>query len=110
MIVVAQNIPAVLVFDVANGTTTAVRLVGNAAPLAASASTDGSQVYVAACDQYQGSSCIAGSIHIVNTVSQGDIQQVPYIDVNQNNNMNMCNGQGVGAPLCLPNMVAIKPQ
>jgi hypothetical protein len=110
MIVVAQNIPAVLVFDVANGTTTAVRLVGNAAPLAASASTDGSQVYVAACDQYQGSTCIAGSIHIINTVSQGDIQQVPYIDVNQNNNMNMCNGQGAGAPLCLPNMVAIKPQ
>jgi len=118
VIVVAQNIPAVLLFDIANGTTTSVALNdplgGNSAPLSASASTDGSQVYVAACDQYNGTSCVAGSIHIVCTASctsgQGDFQQVPYTDINENNNPNMCNGQGIGAPLCLPNLVAIKPQ
>ena len=51
-----------------------------------------------------------GSIHIVNTVSQGDIQQVPYVNVNNNNDRNMCNNNGNPAPLCLPNMVAIRPQ
>jgi hypothetical protein len=121
VIVVAQNIPAVLLFNVSNGTTTSVRLsgssatgcpqcVGNSMPLSASASTDGSQVYVAACDQYKGTTCIAGSVHIVNTISQGDFQQVPYVNVNDNNNPNMCNSQGGTAPLCLPNLIAIKPQ
>src|SRR5205807_1563313 len=82
----------------------------------ASASTDGSQVYVAACDQYaaNGVTCAAGSVHIVCTTScttgQGDFQQVPYVNINDNNNPNMCNGQGTNAPLCLPNVIAIKPQ
>ncbi len=132
MIVVGQNIPAVLVFNVSNGTTTSVPLsgsaatgcpqcVGNSMPLAASASTDGSQVYVAACDQYNGATCVAGSVHIVNTcgalscnnppaIGQGDFQQVPYANINENNDPNMCNGQGIGAPLCLPNLIAIRPQ
>jgi hypothetical protein len=121
VIVVAQNIPAVLLFNVGTGTTTSIRLsgssstgcpqcVGNSMPLSASASTDGSQIYVAACDQYKGTTCIAGSVHIVNTISQGDFQQVPYVNVNDNNNPNMCNSQGGTAPLCLPNLIAIKPQ
>ncbi len=53
-------------------------------------------------------------MHIVCTSScskgQGDYQQVPYANLNQDNNPNMCNGLGVGAPLCLPNLVAIQPQ
>jgi hypothetical protein len=112
MIVVAKKIPAVLTFDVSNGTTTSVSLVGSADPLAASASTDGSQVFVAACDQYDqdGVTCAVGSIHIVNTISQGDIQQVPYVNVNNNNDRNMCSNNGNPAPQCLPNMVAIRPQ
>ncbi len=55
MIIVARHVPAVLIFNVASGTTTAVHLVNNPNspdPLSASASSDGSQVYVAACDQY----------------------------------------------------------
>ncbi len=125
MILVAQNIPAVILFNVSNGTTTSVPLVGSSNPLSASASTDGSQVYVAACDQYTGTPpkqvCAAGSVHIVNTcaalacnvpptLGQGDFQQVPFVNVNEANNPNMCNSQGTGAPLCLPNLVAIKPQ
>ena len=101
-------------FNVANKTTTSIPLVGNPNPLSASASSDGSQVYVAACDSYPNNDttkpCASGSVHIVNTISQGDLQQVPYVNINQNNNPNMCNGQGTGAPLCLPNMIAIKPQ
>jgi hypothetical protein len=115
LIIVAKNIPAVLLFSVANGTSSvplARQGFGSSFPLAASASTDGSQVYVAACDQYapDGKTCAAGSVHIINTISQGDIQQVPYVNVNDNNNPNMCNNQGTNAPLCLPNLIAIRPQ
>ncbi|MGD0792222.1 MAG: hypothetical protein ABR920_10665 [Terriglobales bacterium] len=109
VILVAEKIPAVLLFNVSNGTTTSVPLVNNADPLSASASTDGSQVYVAACDQYDqdGTTCAVGSVHIVNTISQGDFQQVPYVN---NNDRNMCSNGGNPAPQCLPNLIAIKPQ
>jgi hypothetical protein len=127
MIIVARKIPAVLVFSVSNGTTSSVSLgrpgFADTDPLSASASTDGSQVHIAACDQYaaDGVTCIAGSVHIVNTcavlscnappnIGQGDFQQVPYVNINDNNNPNMCNNQGTNAPLCLPNLIAIRPQ
>jgi hypothetical protein len=122
LIVVAESIPAVLLFNVTNGTTTSIPLAGGSVPqrpaqpgqFSASASTDGSQVYVAACDQYPNNDqtlpCAAASVHIINTVNGGDFQQVPYVNINDNNNPNMCNGQGTNAPLCLPNLVAIRPQ
>jgi hypothetical protein len=121
MIVLGQNIPAVLIYNVGNQTTTSITLSGSPAtgcplcsgdsfPLSAAASTDGSQVFVAACDQYNGPTCTAGSVHLINTVSGGDFQQVPYANINEDNNPNMCNGQGTGAPLCLPNMIAIAPK
>jgi len=123
LIIVARKIPAVLVLNVSNGTTSAVALTGSADPLSASASTDGSQVYVAACDQYaaDGTTCTAGSVHIVNTcgviscnvppdIGVGDFQDVPYVNINNNNNTNMCNNQGPNAPVCFPNLIAIKPQ
>lgn len=114
MIIVARHIPAVLIFNVAGGTTTAVPLVANPSspdPLSASASSDGSQVYVAACDQYPNNDptqpCSAGTVHVVNTVSLGDYQQVPYINYTTNN---MCNNLGGNAPLCITDRVAIRPQ
>ena len=127
MIIVARHLPAVLLFDVSSGLTSSIQLArpgfADTDPLSASASTDGSQVYVAACDQYaaDGVTCAAGSVHIVNTcavlscsappnLGQGDFQEVPYVNINDNNNPNMCNGQGTNAPLCLPNLIAIRPQ
>lgn len=113
LIVVAQGNPSVLIFNPASGTTSSIHLVRqgytNIYPLAASASTDGSQVWVAACDQYEpdGTTCSAGSVHIVNMISQGDYQQVPYIN---NSTNNMCNNVGGTQPLCVANLVAIKPQ
>jgi hypothetical protein len=108
VIVVARQIPAVLIFNVANQTTTGVRLSTNADPLSASSSSDGSMVYIGACDQYEqdGVTCASGSVHVVNTVTGND-QQVPYIN---NTTNNMCNGAGQNAPVCFPNMVVIKPQ
>ena len=68
------------------------------------------EVFVAACDQYPNNDrnqpCAAGSVHIVNTITGHD-QDVPYIN---NTTNNMCTGQGAGAPLCFPDMIAIKPQ
>ncbi|HLX83450.1 MAG TPA: hypothetical protein VKR59_06110 [Terriglobales bacterium] len=120
MIVVGRHIPAVLLFNVSDGTTSSITLTGTTPdPLAASASTDGSQVYVAVCDAYPNNDpsqpCAAASVHIVITNSQtqfpqGDYLDVPYINVNDNNNMNMCNNQGPNGALCLPNMIAIRPQ
>jgi hypothetical protein len=122
IVVVDKNVPAVLFFDVTTGFTSSVTLAragfGQTYPLSASASTDGSQIYVAACDQYPNNDplqpCAAGSVHIVAVgnvnIGQGDFLQVPYINTNDNNDTNMCNGQGGSAPLCLPNLVAIKPQ
>jgi len=113
VILVAQNIPAVLIFNVSNGTTTSVSLANSADPLAASASTDGSQVFVAACDQYDQTVnppvCAVGSIHVIkiNGGIGSDALQVPYVN---NGNRNMCNNNGNPAPQCLPNMVAIQPK
>jgi hypothetical protein len=113
-IVVGQNIPAVLIFNVASGTTSAIHLsrVGysNIFPYAASANSDGSQVYVAACDQFQNNDpaqpCLAGSVHVVSTQGQGDYQQVPYIN---NTTNNMCNNLGGDQALCVSDLVAVKP-
>ncbi len=46
-------------------------------------------------------------MHIVNTISLGDFQQVPYIN---NSTNNMCSNLGADAPLCVADLVAIKPQ
>ncbi len=108
IIIVARFIPAVLIYNIANhGMEQPVPLVSYD-PLSASASSDGSQVFVAACDQYHDPTvpCPAGSVHLVNTIKRTD-QQVPYIN---NTTNNMCTGQGAGAPVCFPDLVAIKPQ
>ena len=49
---------------------------------------------------------MSGSVHIINTLSGGDFQQVPYVNTNTNNSM--CNQPN--APLCFPNLIAIKPE
>jgi len=109
VIVVGKNIPAVLFVDLNQQTTTPIGLANSGLPLAASASTDGSQVFVAACDAYDTSTppqCTSGTVHIVNTLSGGDIQQVPYVNLNTNNSM--CNEPS--GPPCFPNLIAIRPQ
>ena len=115
MIILARNIAAVLVFNVGNDQTSSIPLANGAFPLSASASTDGSQVYVAASDPcVPGGTCPAGSVHVININSNGqgvDFPQVPYANLNDNNNPNMCNNQGgTNPPLCLPNLIAIQPQ
>jgi hypothetical protein len=106
VILVAKNIPAVLIFDVSGGTTTAIPLVNNASPLAASATLDGTQVFVAACDADHVNPNTCGSIHIVNTQSGGDLQQAVYTNINTNDSM--CNN--LPGTACLPDLIAVRPQ
>jgi hypothetical protein len=106
IIIVAKNIPAVLVFDVNAGTTTAIPLANNASPLAASATLDGTQVFVGACDADHVNPNTCGSVHIVNTQSGGDLQQAVYTNVNTNDNM--CNN--LPGTTCLPDLIAVRPQ
>jgi hypothetical protein len=112
LIVVARKIPAVLIFNVNDGTTSSIPLYKTVDPLSASASSDGSQVFVASCDQYPNNDssqpCSTGTVHVVDTLTgRGDYQQVSYIN---NVTNNMCNGQGGTAPVCFPDLVALKPQ
>jgi len=110
VIVVARNIPAVLLFNVASGTTSSFPLSDGALPRAATATTDGTQIFVAACDAFQdndpGKPCTNGSVHIVNAQQGGDIQQAIYTNVNTGDSM--CTNLP-GIP-CLPNLMAIRPQ
>jgi hypothetical protein len=109
-IVVGDGIPAVLLVDLNQQTTTPIALANNALPRAASASSDGSQVFVAACDAFTNNdprqACSSGSVHIVNTLSGGDVQQVPFVNVATNNSM--CNS--ASAPPCFPDLIAVRPQ
>lgn len=108
-VIIANLVPAVLFVDLNQQTTTAVPLANNGLPLAASASSDGSQVFVAACDVYTNNDptqCTSGSVHIINRLSGGDFQQVPYVNFNTNNSM--CTV--ASAPPCFPDMIAIKAQ
>ena len=114
VILVAKNIPAVLVFDVNGGTTSAIPLADNALPLAASATLDGTQVFVAGCqtlftDDENHQRCSSGaSVHIVNTQSGGDIQQAVYTNVNTNDSM--CSNLDPATHPCTPNLIAVRPQ
>lgn len=113
LVVVAQNIPAVLLFNVSGGTTTSIPLANGAYPLSAAATTDGTLVFVAACDEYPNNDptqpCAIGSVHIVSTSGQGDYQQVPYVNAGDANNRNMCTNGGNPVPQCLPNLIALRP-
>lgn len=113
VIVVAENIPAVLYFDVASGTTSAFPLTDGAVPRAATATLDGTQIFVAACQTIQEDEtgykrCTSGgAVHIVNTQQGGDIQQVEFTNVNTNNSM--CTNLDADHP-CTPNLIAVRPQ
>lgn len=113
VILLAQNVPAVLVFDVAGGTTSAFPLTDGAFPLAATATLDGTQIFVAACqtlfhDEKNHQRCSSGaSVHIINTQSGGDIQQAVYTNINTNDSM--CSNLDPAHP-CTPNLIAVRPQ
>jgi hypothetical protein len=93
---VTSNLSSILVFNIAGQTSSAIPLAGNANPLTASLTPDGTLLYVGASD---------GTLHVVDTVAGGDIQQISFAPTS------LCqNSVGKPAPVtCLPDLVAVRP-
>ena len=93
---VISNLSSILVFNIGGQTSTAISLAGNANPLTASLTPDGTLLYVGASDK---------TLHIVDLVAGGDIQQISFSPTS------LCqNSIGQPAPVaCYPDLVAVRP-
>ena len=85
----------VLVFDFNTQSTSAIPLTGNAAPLAADITVDGTLLYVAGTD---------GMLHELNTTTALDVLEIPFSQLPDSSN-NFC----YSSYNCALNLVAIKP-
>jgi len=109
VILVAQNIPAVFLVDLNAKTTSAIPMVNSPQPLAASASPDGTTVFVAACDAvHPDHPDTCGSIHIVNVPGRNDTQQAVF--TNPNTSDSMCGNLPANSPTCISDLIAVRPQ
>jgi len=93
--VIASNISSVLVFNIGGQTPSAIPLSGNAMPLNAALTPDGTLLYVGAND---------GTVHVVSTLAGGDIQQISFPQ-------GLCKNSA-GLPFdipCNPDLIAVKP-
>ena len=84
----------VLVYNIAGQSTSSIPLAGNNAPLAGALAPDGQTLFVSTSD---------GTIHFVNTVAGGDVQQVSVPS------SALCAVPSGPSPACLPNLLAVKP-
>lgn len=90
--ILASNLGAVLVYDIAAGTSSAIPLTGNVTAVNGDITLDGSLLYVATSD---------GTVHAVSTVSGGDIQTISFPT-----NFTFCNNVSF---TCKPDLVAVQP-
>jgi len=95
--ILASNLGSVFVFDLGVNTVTALPLTGNPVPLDASLTSDGTTLYVGASD---------GAIHVVSTVSGGDLQQITFTNNNNSNKTSLCSNI---PQTCNPDLVAVQP-
>jgi hypothetical protein len=75
----------------------AIPLTGNPVPLDASLTPDGSLMYVGAND---------GSVHVVSTISGGDLDQITFSTSNSGNKTSLCSNI---LRTCDPDLVAVQP-
>jgi hypothetical protein len=92
---VVQNSGTILVYGLISGVSSSISLSGNPNPLSAALAPDGQTLYVGASD---------GKVHVVNTVSGGDVAQV---DVPSSTLCTITTGGT--QPNCLPDLLAVKP-
>jgi trimeric autotransporter adhesin len=114
--ILTQGSGAILVFNIANRTTSAISLTGNAIALQASVTPDGRFLYVGAEDvpppTLPTSPPAMGSVHVLDTTAGADVQQITFPETPQP----FCIGQGT-PPLappspvtyCYPDLIAVKP-
>ncbi|HEX4426351.1 MAG TPA: hypothetical protein VH079_13215 [Terriglobales bacterium] len=117
--IVTENSGTILVFSVANKTTSAITLTGNAIALQASLTPDGRFLYVGAEDVPPPLDstfpAALGTVHLVDTLSGVDVQQIVFPQ-NEQVPQPFCLGPG-NPPLpppspvtyCYPDIVAVKP-
>ena len=95
--VIASDRGSVLVFNIDNQTSSAIPLSGDAIPIQASLTPDGSRLYVAAAD---------GQVHILDTQNGGDVLQISFPTDPTTFRAGLCNG----APFtCNPDLIAVQP-
>jgi hypothetical protein len=95
--ILASNLGSVFVFDVGVNTVSAIPLTGNPIPLDASLTPDGSTLYVGAND---------GAVHVVSTLSGGDLQQITFTSNNNSNRSSLCSNV---PQTCNADLIAVEP-
>jgi WD40 repeat protein len=95
--ILASDRGSIFVVDLGVNAVSAIPLTGNPEPLDASLTPDGTLIYVGAND---------GSVHVVSTVSGGDLEQITFSTANNSNKSSLCSN----VPLtCNPDLVAVQP-
>lgn len=89
-----SGIGNVLVYNIAGQSTSFIPLVGNNSPLAGALAPDGQTLFVSTND---------GTIHFVNTVAGGDVQQISVPA------SALCAVPSGPSPACLPDLLAVRP-
>jgi hypothetical protein len=92
--VITQTSGNIPIFNVGSETTSGISLLGNATPVRADLSPDGSMLFVTGTDD---------SLHVIDTVAGGDLQQIPFLPPSGNlctNNVSFT---------CTPDLIAVKP-
>lgn len=95
--ILASNLASVFIYDFGVGTVSAIPLTGGPVPLDATLTTDGTLLYVGAAD---------GTLHVISTVSGGDLQQVSFTNNNSTNKGSLCSNI---PQTCNPDLIAAKP-
>lgn len=95
--ILASNLGSVFAFDLGVNTVTAIPLTGNPVPLDASLTSDGVTMYVGTTD---------GSVHVLSTVSNVDLQEVTFVNNNSSNKSSLCSNI---PQTCNPDLIAVQP-
>ena len=95
--ILASTLGSVMVFNVANQTSSAIPLAGDAIPIQGSLTADGNQLYLAASD---------GQVHVLDTQTGADIQQISFTTDTTTLQAGLCIGSTF---TCNPDLVAVKP-
>jgi hypothetical protein len=95
--VIVSDRDAVLVFNIFNQTSSAIPMAGDAIPIQATLTPDGTRLYISATD---------GQVHILDTQNGADIQQISF----PTNATTLLSGFCSGVTFaCNPDLIAIKP-
>jgi len=93
----SQPLSIIMVFSINNLTSSAFTLSPNALPLQATLTPDGTLLYIGASD---------GTVHVVDTVTGGDIQQISFPQDPSTLQGGLCSGVTF---VCNPDLIAVRP-